>query len=99
MTDLRCRSRRLLLPLLWPWTQNVAQSGGGFKNPQETGDCQLDCHAGGLWRILLNRTETTALDLNTEWTLVSLYEHLDSALENCYHMELTRSQLLSITTP
>jgi hypothetical protein len=24
------------------------------------------------------------IDLNTEWTLVGLYEHLDSALENCY---------------
>ena len=62
-------------------------------------DCQLDCHAGGLWRILLNRTETTGLDLNTERTLVHLYEHLAGALDNCYQMEMTRSQLLSITTP
>jgi hypothetical protein len=52
--------------------------------PQKNGDCQLDCHAGGLWRILLNRIGTIGLDLNTEWTLVGLYEHLDSALENCY---------------
>ena len=57
--------------------------GVNRRQDKKLADCQADCHAGGLRRILVNRTDTRELDLNTGWTLVSLYEHLDSALENC----------------
>jgi len=47
-------------------------------------DLRLDCQAGGLWRILVNRIDVQSLILNTEWTLADLYEHAFGALENCY---------------
>jgi hypothetical protein len=60
------------------------RAGPVTRRGRKTGDCQIDCQAGGLWRIGENRIDTASLILHTKWTLAGFYEHSSGALENCY---------------